>query len=353
MADIARLLVSPSQTVREVMACLDASGAGIALVVSDGRLAGTITDGDVRRSILAGVALDSPAAELLARKPPEARATPLVAAAGTSDAELLALMTAHHLRQVPIVDEHGRVVDVALLSDLARPAHADVRAVVMAGGYGTRMRPLTDRIPKSMLPIGDKPLLEHIIVQLRDAGIQRVNVATHYRNEVIVDHFGDGRGLSVDIEYVHETEPLGTAGALGLLEPSSDTLLVINGDILTRVDFRAMLEFHRDHAADMTVGVRAFEVAVPYGVVESDDVVVTAVHEKPIFKGFVNAGIYLLRPDLARLVPAGERYEMTQLIARLIADRRRVISFPIREYWRDIGQAHEYDRAVAEHERGL
>jgi NDP-sugar pyrophosphorylase family protein len=224
--------------------------------------------------------------------------------------------------------------------------------MVMAGGEGTRLRPLTDSVPKSMLPVGDRPLLELIVRQLGQAGIRRVNLATHYKADQIERHFGDGSEFSVDIQYVNEHQPLGTAGAIGLLSASHEPLLVVNGDILTQVDFAAMLEFHRAHNADMTVAVRPSEFHVPYGVVETSGVDITSLSEKPVMRYFVNAGIYLLNPEVCEWVPSGQRYDMPDLIGALIANRRRVISFPIHEYWRDIGQTADYRQAVADAEKG-
>ena len=218
----------------------------------------------------------------------------------------------------------------------------------MAGGLGTRLRPLTDDLPKPMLRVGDRPLLELIIEQLHEAGIRRVNVATHYRGEVIAEHFGDGRRFGVEIQYVQEDEPLGTAGALSQLGKSKEPLLVINGDILTRVNIRAMLNFHREHQADMTVGVRQHELQIPYGVVETDGVKIISISEKPTMKHLMNAGIYVLNPEVCQLIPEHQYYDMSHLLGRLVGENRRVISFLVHEYWLDIGEIEDYQRAVTD-----
>jgi NDP-sugar pyrophosphorylase family protein len=256
------------------------------------------------------------------------------------------------VRHIPLLDGDGRVASVVALVDLLQEYELPLRAIVMAGGYGTRLMPLTASIPKPMLPLGERPLLERIVRQLQQAGIRRVNLATHYKAQVIEEHFGDGRQFDVDIAYVTEDEPLGTAGALALLADSAEPILVINGDIVTRVDFRAMLDFHRAHAADLTVAVRAHDVALPYGVVRTSGVDVLGVSEKPSVTYLINAGLYLLNADVCALVPAGRPYHMTDLIDRLIADGRRVVSFPIREYWRDIGGGDDYERAVEDVRKG-
>ena len=235
-------------------------------------------------------------------------------------------------------------MDIALLSELITEQHPPTSAVIMAGGRGSRMRPLTDDIPKPMLPVGDRPLLESILDQLRKARINHINLITHYKKEVISNHFGNGAGFGVEIQYVEEDQPLGTAGGLSLLEASDGPLLVINGDIFTEVNFQAMMDFHRENKADMTVAVKNQEFSLPYGVVETDGVRITSISEKPVVRHFINAGIYLLNPELCRQIPAGQPYDMTELIALLIKDGRTVVSFPVHEYWLDIGQQSDYQR---------
>ena len=350
--EVAPLLVSPDQSIRAVMARIDRNGKGIALVVDhDTRLLATVTDGDLRRAILADLDLNAPVRVLLERRPPPRQPTPVSALVGTSQPQLLRMMTEHRLRHIPLVDEAGRVVDVALLSQFASEVDLPVQAVVMAGGAGDRLRPLTNELPKAMLPIGERPLLEHILRQLRQTGIRDVFLSTHYKAEVIANHFGDGRNFGVALRYLKEAQPLGTAGALGLLEAPEAPLLVINGDILTRVDFRAMWEFHQEHQADMTVAVRQEEMRLPYGVVETNGMVVTGITEKPLVRHFINAGIYLLDPKVCRMIPRGQPSHMTDLIGRLIAQGSRVISFHIREYWQDIGRPEQYHKAVADVEQ--
>jgi dTDP-glucose pyrophosphorylase len=346
MSALSNLVVSPESSIREVMECIDRSARGIALVLDKERhLIGTITDGDIRRAILAGMDLGLTAVELLARRQPAFASGPVTAPIGTDDATLLHTMAETSVRHIPLVDNEGRVVDVALMSELIKEYELPLRAVVMAGGYGNRLRPLTDDLPKPMLPVGSRPLLELIVDQLRQAGIRQVNVATHYKGEMIAEHFKNGEGFGVDIRYVKEDRPLGTAGALGLLDDSDDPLLVMNGDILTRVDFRAMLNFHKEHKAELTVAVRKYEFRVPYGVIVADGTVVKGISEKPVVKQFINAGIYLLNPSVQRLIPNGEPYDIPDLIERLVIEGRPVVCFPITEYWLDIGKADHYDQA--------
>jgi dTDP-glucose pyrophosphorylase len=344
--DLAELCVGRESSIREAMRRIDRNQRGIVLVTdAEGRLVGTLTDGDIRRGILAGDPLEQRVEALLERKSGSSYAQSVTARSDADRPALLRLMREREVRQIPLVDGEGRVAGLVTLDELVPREVLPLQAVIMAGGLGTRLRPLTEQVPKAMLPVGGRPLLEHTIEQLRHAGIGRVHVSTHYQPDKIREHFGDGRTFGVDIQYVAEDQPLGTAGALGLLEATNDPLLVINGDILTGVDFRTMLDFHRHHRADLTMAVRQYDLRVPYGVVEADAWRVRAIREKPVLGFFVNAGIYLLEPAVTRSVPNGQRMDMTDLIARLIEDGRSVISFPIVEYWLDIGQHADYEQA--------
>ncbi len=345
--DIRSLFVRPGDRLKLAAEKINQSRRGLAALVVDenGVLIDIVTDGDIRRAILDGLDMDTPVAALKTRKAPSAYPYPVVAPATLNAAELLAFMRERSVPQVPLVDGDGRPVDVVRLVDLFPHDELGMQAVVMAGGLGQRLRPLTTDMPKPMLPVGNRPLLERTVEMLRAAGVRRVNVTTHYKAEKIREHFGDGRAFGVDIEYINEDTPLGTAGALSLLPASPDPLLVINGDVLTQVDFRAMLQFHREQSAALSVAVRKYDLQVPYGVLECEGAVVRGLREKPVYTYFVNAGIYLLEPEARALIPSGHRFDMTDLINRLIESGKRVVSFPVVEYWLDIGQLGDYERA--------
>jgi dTDP-glucose pyrophosphorylase len=335
------------------MAYIDRNEKGIVLATDEeGHLLGTITDGDVRRAILAGESLDSPIKTILAMKRTSPYGRPVTAPVGTEPAELLRLMRERSIRQIPLLDEAGRVASLISMDELLPQTAIPLQAVIMAGGPGTRLRPLTEEMPKPMLPVGDRPLMELIIQQLRQAGIQRVNVTTHYKGEKISNYFGDGEQFGVELSYVTEDEPLGTVGALGLMARPNEPILVINGDILTRVNFRAMIDYHREHDADLTVAVRKYEIQVPYGVVDCEGQCVSGLREKPSLSFFVNAGIYLLEPAVLDHIPTGVRFDMTDLIETLIKKERRVVSFPIVEYWLDIGRHADYLKAQEDVKNG-
>jgi len=342
--------VRPDSPVSEVIACIDRSGrVSLALVVDDeSRLINTLSDGDVRRGLLAGLNLTDTASALLAIKAQTPYPVPVTAPIGTPDEELLVRMQSTYVRQIPLVDENGAIKSIVILNDLLPQVTRGLRAVIMAGGFGTRLLPLTEKMPKPMLPVSGRPVMEHIIEQLSGTGIRQVNVTTHYQAERITEHFKDGAAFGVEINYVREDIPLGTGGALGLLQHSDEPLLVINGDILTHVDFRAMYAFHQDNDADMTVGVRRYEVKVPYGVIDCNGIHVSGLREKPDLAFFVNAGIYLLEPEVLDFIPANQYMNMTDLVLKLIASGKSVVSYPICEYWLDVGRHDDYKQAQAD-----
>lgn len=345
-SNLTKLCIDPVGTVRDAMALIDRSRMGIVLVVDqERRLLGTITDGDLRRAVLANVDFGQPVSVLLARKVGSPYARPITARAGADRDTYLRLLQQHNILHLPLLNEEQRVVGLVTLDDFVTDRALPLQAVIMAGGAGVRLHPLTEETPKAMLPIGERPLMEIIIQQLREVGIRRVNVTTHHKSEKIINHFGDGRDFGVELTYVAEDRPLGTAGGLGLMETPQETVLVINGDILTQVDLRAMLAYHREHGADLTVAVRQYDLQLPYGVIECEGVRVRCLTEKPVRKFFVNAGIYLLEPLVYNYIPNGKSSDMTDLIQSLVDNGRVVVGFPIREYWLDIGQVPDYEQA--------
>jgi dTDP-glucose pyrophosphorylase/CBS domain-containing protein len=351
----ARATIAPEASIADAVARLERAETGILLLCGDDRrLLGVLTDGDVRRAILRNEPFTSPCLTIASRQAVTAPPAP-------SHAEALSLMdrgTRFPVDHLPLVDDDRRIVGLLLRRDLVTLDPAPMAAVIMAGGFGTRLRPLTDHVPKPMLPIGDRPLLARTLERLHDAGIRSINITTHYLGDAIVKYFGDGESLGLHLHYVTEDRPLGTAGALRQIASSDSDgpLLVLNGDILTGLDFRDMLAFHRAQGADATVAVRRYEVPVPYGVIECDgngDGLVAGLREKPILHLLINAGIYLLEPAARALIPADQRFDMTQLLQRLLQEGRRVVSFPVLEYWIDIGQPPDYAQAqeLVRHER--
>jgi dTDP-glucose pyrophosphorylase/predicted transcriptional regulator len=336
---IENLCVGPEASMREAVSVLQNGAKQIALVVDENRrLLGTITDGDLRRAVLDGTTMEASTGSVMQRSFIAGREE-------MKSTEIFALMQNKLIRHVPLLNPEGILADLVWISDLIKQEQLDLSAVVMAGGFGKRLLPLTESLPKPMLPVGDRPVMEHIIDKLRTAGIRDVNVTTHFMPEKIINYFGNGRKFGVKINYVAEDRPLGTAGALGLMPVPDRPMLVVNGDIMTQVDYRAMHAFHREHNADLTVGVRQYELQIPYGVMVCEGAEVRKLSEKPKHKFLVNAGIYMLEPSVHGFIPRNERFDMTDLIELLIQKGRRVVSFPVMEYWLDIGQPADYQQA--------
>ncbi len=337
----------PSASITEAIAELDKAGTGALVLCNQDRiLIGLLTDGDIRRAILRGLAMDTACESIASREP-------LTVTSSLSTGGALELMVKHDINHLPVVDGTGRVIRFLLRKNLVQQGSADLSAVIMAGGYGKRLLPLTERVPKPMLLVGDKPLLELTIQLLRRSGIRDINLTTHYLPESIVQHFGDGSAFGVRLNYLEEDRPLGTAGGLRLMKRNSNPFLVINGDIITGVPFQEMLNFHRKHNALLTVGVRKYEVEVPFGVVELDEVHINRIQEKPSFSFFINAGTYLLEPEVCDFIPPGRRFDMTDLIQKLIEAGKVVVSFPITEYWLDVGRHEDYAKAQEDVRNGV
>lgn len=323
--------VAPDATVLDAIETLEASGSS-ALVAVDGddRWVGALYDTDLRRAVLAGIELTAPIRPLL--QAPKADG----GAAGERSP----------FAPVPDLDSEGRVIGLAPPA----PVRGGMTAVIMAGGRGKRLRPLTDSCPKPMLRVGGKPLLEHTVPMLAGFGFDRLHLCVHYKAEHFREHFGDGSRFGVDIGYVEERRPMGTAGPLGLLPRRPDgPFLVLNGDLLTSVNLTSLIELHRESGAEATMAVCRHDSRSPYGVVEIDGVRVSRIVEKPYLTRFVNAGIYVLEPTVLDLLPIGQRFDMPELFQTLVAAGRPTAAFPIYEYWLDIGWLNDLERASAEY----
>ncbi len=343
------LVTSPRASLREALEAITKNGRQAVLVVeADGRLAGMVTDGDVRRAILRGVPLDGAVADIM-------NPTPVTAGPGPGRAAAVEFMLARGIRHLPIVDAGRRLVDVLFLEEQIAPPPLPVPAVIMAGGEGRRLRPLTEATPKPLIAVGGKPLIEIMIERLRRAGIGDITIAVHHKADMIRERLGDGSRLGVRIDYAIEPKPLGTMGALTLLRGRLDgPFFVVNADILTKCDFRAMWDFHRgQHNAAMTVGVSIHQVDIPYGEFTLHDGRVTRVEEKPRKEFPVNAGIYLLDPGAIELIPEGEYFDATDMIRTLVDRGRVVAAHLIREYWLDVGRVHDLEKANRDVAEGL
>ena len=342
-ADMAELEVRPSEPLRSAIALIDRGAVQIAFVTdTERRLLGTVTDGDVRRALLRGETLEAPVEQVMNRG---FRYLPATA----TEADALKFMRQHSLHHIPALDRDGRIVHLFLLDELVKPKPVANPVVVMAGGEGKRLRPLTEECPKPMLPVGGRPLLQIILEQCVEAGFRNFYFSVSYLKEMIKDHFEDGSRWGANITYLEENRPLGTAGSLSLLpETPTMPLLVLNGDVLTRVDYLRLLRFHSEQAASATLCVREHATQIPYGVVRLDDLRVLTLEEKPVLSHYVNAGIYLLEPRLLQFVPANSYFDMTSLLEKAVEAQCRVSAFPIHEYWVDVGVPETLEQAHGE-----
>ncbi len=338
-------LASENDSIQDVIQHINRANMEIVLVVNDsGVLLGTVTDGDIRRGILAGIHLDQPVSIVMNRKP---AFVPL----GTSHEDMLQLMRKRSIRHLPVVDNERRPIRLERLENLIDRL-AGQEAIVMAGGLGSRLRPLTDETPKPLLPVAGRPILDHILDGLRESGIEDVVLSLNYLGDRIREHVGDGERHQLHVAYVAEKQRLGTAGALSLLRPRPrKPFVVMNGDLLTHMNFARLLEFQRqfDHAIVMCV--RRHPTPIPYGVVEIRNGCVAALREKPVLEHFINAGIYVLTPACIDLIPRETYFDMTDLVGAALANRMAVGAFPIYEYWKDIGNPKDLAEAGREQAR--
>ncbi|MCC7484474.1 MAG: nucleotidyltransferase family protein [Burkholderiales bacterium] len=340
--ELAKLVVRRRDTLLAAMRCITENSREVALVVEAGRLAGVVTDGDIRRGILAGLATTAPVERVMTTRyvsvgPAEGRAA------------VLELMRSRSIRHVPVLDRRRRLVGIHFLEALLGTAEKPNTAVIMAGGEGRRLRPLTDRVPKPMVEVAGRPILERIVLHLVGHGITRIHVSVNYLAEAIVRHFGDGARFGCRITYLREHAPLGTGGALALLPRRPvHPLLVMNGDLVTQVDVTRLLEFQARQRAAATLAARHHQLDIPFGVVTERRGALVALREKPSHHCLVNAGIYVLEPRVIALVPPRRFYPITRLFETLLARGRRVAVYRIEEDWIDVGRREELSRARGE-----
>jgi dTDP-glucose pyrophosphorylase len=340
MVELEDVLLPPETTIHRALEQLVRNMRQIVLVVDEERrLLGTVTDGDIRRGLLKRIDLDEPISRIMNRAP--AKAGP-----DTNRDTRLRIMEENEYRHLPIVDEDGRVVALEVLSELLKQDRLENPVVILAGGKGRRLMPLTQDLPKPMLPVGGRPMLETIIEGFARQRFHRFFLSVNYKSEIIEDHFGDGSSLGVSITYLREDQPLGTAGPLSALPDRPDNpIFVMNGDLLTSIDFKQLLTFHQDQKSDATMCVREYDFEVPFGVAEIDGTRLTGISEKPVQRFFVNAGIYLLNPSVLSMVPKNEPFDMPELFKRVLARGMNAAAFPLREYWMDIGRISDFEQA--------
>ena len=332
MPDWRELLLSPNDSLDRAIKVLHEGGRRIALVSGENdRLLGTITDGDIRRALISQSTVKSPVSLIM-------NCNPVTVDDKVENKEILSLMSSQGFLHMPIVNKDGILCGLETLEHLIKSPKHDNPVFLMAGGFGTRLRPLTESTPKPLLKVGLKPILEMIIEQFISYGFHNFYISTHFKSAQIRDYFKTGEAYGVSIKYVHEDNPLGTAGSLGLL-PDNLTdlpLIVMNGDLLTKVDFKNLLNFHHESNTEATMCVREYDFQVPYGVIEIDNYKIKKIEEKPIHKFFVNAGIYVLSKNLVDKIDGKFYLDMTDFLNQEL-NNGGVSTFPIHEYWLDIG----------------
>lgn len=322
-----------NSTIANAISSLDASHLKIALVVSEDKiLLGSISDGDIRRGLLKGLDINSPITGIIHRNV-------LVVPPDMERKLVMQLMVANKIQQIPVVDEQHRVVGLHLWDEITTPPIRPNLMVIMAGGMGTRLRPHTENCPKPLLPVAGKPMLEHIIERAKLEGFSHFVLAIHYLGHMIEDHFGNGERLGVQIDYLREKSPLGTAGALGLLSPQPDASFVVtNGDVITDIRYGELLDFHTRHAAAATMAVRVHEWQHPFGVVQTQGVEIVGFEEKPVARSHINAGVYAFDPDSLSFLSTDDHCDMPTLFERLQAKAKRTVAYPMHEPWLDVGR---------------
>ena len=344
MTSYKNLLLSPTATIKEALLVISAGARKIALVVdADEKLIGTLTDGDIRRGLINNLSLSDSIKSIIFKNP-------TVCNISDSKEKILEIALSKKLYQIPIIDHEGKIVGIEGVDTLLKSDAKVNKVVLMAGGLGTRLRPLTDHTPKPMLKVGDKPILETIILNFKKYGFTHIILSVSYKAEIIEAYFGDGLKFGVNIEYIYEEKRMGTAGALSLMrEKLNEPFFVMNGDLLTNLNFENMMKFHLDNKSVATMGVREYDFQVPYGVVNVDGHEILNIEEKPTQHFFVSGGVYVLDPKVLKIIPNNEYYDMPTLFEKLIEKKMKSISFPIRGYWMDIGRLEEFKKANDEY----
>ncbi len=344
MKDWRRASVFPETTVKDTIAVIDKVALQIALVTDEtGKLLGTVTDGDIRRGLLNGVSLDAPVKQIY-------YVSPLTASVEDNPQTIHRIMKEQYIRQLPVVDREGRVVELKTLREILSEEKLRNPIILMAGGLGTRLRPLTDNCPKPLLKIGGKPVLETILEGFAREGFSRFFISVNYKSEMIEEYFEDGSKWGVSIAYLKEKKRLGTAGSIHLLpEKPNLPFIVMNGDLLTRISFKSLLDFHSNNQelgnAQATMCVREYSLQIPYGVIQQQGSRLIRLDEKPVQRFFINGGIYVFQPEIIDMIPADTYFDMTHLFDKMLEQGHKTVVFQIQEYWKDIGHQKDYEVA--------
>jgi len=340
MINVLDISLSPTATVKDALKLIDCGLVKIALIVDQQQhLLGTLNDGDIRRGLLRKKTLNDTIEDIYFK-------SPICGNENDSKEILFNLCVKHKVNQIPIINDNKQIVGLFVLDDNLSTKQHENAVVLMVGGLGTRLRPLTENTPKPMLEVGGKPILLTIVEGFAKSGFTNITMCLGYKSNVIQDFFQDGSRFGVEIEYIVEDKEMGTVGALTLLKQKpKEAFFVMNGDLLTNFNYEQMLEFHESNNSKATICVREYDFQVPYGVVNINNEDIISIEEKPVHSFFVNAGIYLLEPECIDLIPNDEFYDMPSLIEKIISSKDKVVSFPVREYWLDVGRMDEFKKA--------
>ncbi|MEN6326692.1 MAG: nucleotidyltransferase family protein [Syntrophomonas sp.] len=334
------VVISPDTPIVEAIKIIDHGDLQIALVVNEeGKLLGTITDGDIRRAIMRHLSLDEPVKNIMNKQP-------RFIYQEESREKAITLMKANKIRQIPVLSQDRRLVGLEIANELLTPPFRNNYVILMAGGLGKRLDPLTKSCPKPLLRVGNKPVLETTLENFVEQGFRQFYISINYKAAMIKEYFGDGSRWGIKIDYLFEKEQLGTAGALGLLPfKPNHSIILMNGDILTKISFGQVLDFHRKNQSDATICIKEQQNQIPYGVVTVAQNKLKEIEEKPIQRFFINAGLYVLNPDVLKYITPGSRFDIPDLFKILLKNGKAITAFPIREYWIDIGRFDDYERA--------
>ena len=338
MKDWQKVTLKISDSLDKAISVLHHGGLRVALVIdAENKLLGTITDGDIRRALLKHLNMESLVDEVMNK-------SPLVALNTDSVDTIMSRMKSRDLLHIPIIDENNKLVGLETLQHLTYGKKYDNPVFLMAGGFGTRLHPLTEDTPKPLLKVGSKPILETILDRFIKAGFHNFYISTYFKADMIHEYFGDGSSWGVNIKYIDEVKPLGTAGAIGLLPSNLPNLpiLMMNGDVLTKVNFENLLNFHQKQSGIATICIREYDFKIPFGVVNIENQNAKSFLEKPVKKFFVNTGIYVFEHEMISKVKAGDYLDMPTLLEQQITEGRTVNVFPLHEYWKDVGRIEEY-----------
>jgi len=343
MKNIEKIKIAIDTTIKQALKIISEGAFQIAIVVDKKeKLVGTLTDGDIRGGFLKGLNINSPVKSIVNKNP-------IIVKKTETKEKLLKIALSNKIHQIPVVDKNYKVIGIHIIDELITPKDKSNKVVIMAGGRGMRLRPLTKNIPKPMLKVGNKPILQTIVEKFKESGYENFVICVNYKSKIIRNYFGDGKNFGVKIKYIQEKTRMGTAGALSLFQKKPNKpFFVINGDLLTNLDFDKMLDYHIHHDSKATMCVAEYNIELPYGEVKLDDENLISIEEKPAHKVFVNAGVYILNPKCIDLIPK-KFYDMPTLFKKIIKRKIKTISFPLGEYWLDIGRSNDLKKANDEY----